>query len=340
MTGPTSRKAGVPPVGAVVIGRNEGARLLEALRSVRPHVAATVYVDSGSTDGSVAAARAEGAMVEELDTNTPFTAARARNVGLARLSKSGRFDLVQFIDGDCLLDPGWIDVASAFLDGRPRAAAACGRRREDRPGASIYNRLCDMEWNTPPGQAAACGGDAIYRMEALEASGGFDPALIAGEEPDLCLRLRQAGWEIWRLDAEMTRHDAAMTKASQWWRRMIRSGWAYAEGAARYGAGPEAYNRRAVWRIWLWAVIVPAVILLAGATLSPWAVPALLAIYPAMAVRIAVRRRRSHADPWPHAFLWAVASQAAKWPQLVGLLRYRRNRARGGTARIIEYKAP
>ena len=44
------------------------------------------------------------------------------------------------------------------------------------------------------------------------AASGFNATLIAGEEPELCLRLRQKGWEIWRLDAEMTLHDAAMTK--------------------------------------------------------------------------------------------------------------------------------
>ena len=56
-------------------------------------------------------------------------------------------------------------------------------------------------------------------MRGLYGVGGFNPAVIAGEEPELCVRLRQAGWKIHRLDAEMTLHDAAMTSWRQWWKR-------------------------------------------------------------------------------------------------------------------------
>ena len=44
-------------IGAVIIGRNEGARLERSLQALAGQVAQIVYVDSGSTDGSVAAAR-------------------------------------------------------------------------------------------------------------------------------------------------------------------------------------------------------------------------------------------------------------------------------------------
>ena len=42
-------------LGAVVIGRNEGARLERCLDSLQGTVACIVYADSGSEDGSVAA---------------------------------------------------------------------------------------------------------------------------------------------------------------------------------------------------------------------------------------------------------------------------------------------
>ncbi|MEM9139196.1 MAG: glycosyltransferase, partial [Pseudomonadota bacterium] len=205
-------------VGAVIIGRNEGARLIRCLASVGS-AACMVYVDSGSTDGSVQAAREAGAEVVELDMDMPFTAARARNAGLARLREIGAFDYVQFIDGDCELQPGWIALALAFLEEHPDVAVACGRRRERFPEASVYNRLCDHEWDTPVGEAKACGGDALMRMTALAAVGGYRDDLIAGEEPELCVRLRAAGWRVWRLDAEMTLHDADMHRFGQWWRR-------------------------------------------------------------------------------------------------------------------------
>ena len=224
-----------PIIDAVVIGRNEGARLVACLGSVRGQVRRLVYVDSGSTDASVAAARAAGAHVVALDMTLPFTAARARNAGLTVLAEAPP-DYVQLIDGDCVLDPGWIAAALAAFDRHPRAVVVCGRRRERFPEASVYNRLADLEWDTPVGQARACGGDALMRFAPVMTVGGFRDDLIAGEEPELCLRLARAGGEVWRIDAEMTLHDANLLRFGQWWRRMVRAGHAFAEGAALHGA--------------------------------------------------------------------------------------------------------
>jgi glycosyltransferase involved in cell wall biosynthesis len=143
-------------IGAVLIGRNEGARLLACLASVGAQAGRMVYVDSGSTDGSVTAAQAAGAVVVDLDLSQPFTAARARNEGLARLLEDGPLDYVQFIDGDCELCDGWIGTAAAFLDAHPDIAVVHGRRRERFPEASLYNQLCDWEWDRPLGEAKAC----------------------------------------------------------------------------------------------------------------------------------------------------------------------------------------
>ena len=219
-------------VAAVVIGRNEGERLKRCLASLQG-LAQLVYVDSGSTDGSLQAARDAGAEVVELDMTAPFTAARARNAGAALIDAP----FIQFVDGDCEVQPGWINAALTWLADRPEAAVACGRRRERAPEASVYNALADDEWNTPIGEATACGGDALIRTEAFLAAGGYRDDLIAGEEPELCLRLRRLGWSVWRLDEEMTLHDAAMTRFSQWWIRTRRAGHAFAEGAWLHGAG-------------------------------------------------------------------------------------------------------
>ncbi|HMC94328.1 MAG TPA: glycosyltransferase, partial [Polyangia bacterium] len=211
-----------------MIGRNEGERLRLCLRSLgcapvsggegaatdAPALAGPappcVYVDSGSTDGSVVLARGLGAHVVELDLGTPFTAARARNAGFRRLLEvAPGIAFVQFVDGDCEVVPGWLPRAARRLEERPELAVVCGRRRERFVGASLYNRLCDIEWDTPVGDARACGGDALIRRVALEGVGGYDPRLIAGEEPELCVRLRAAGFKVERLDADMTLHDAA-----------------------------------------------------------------------------------------------------------------------------------
>ena len=84
-------------IAAVLIGRNEGARLVAALAAIPPDVFPIVYVDSGSTDGSVAAAQAAGARVVNLDMSRPFTAARARNEGFAALG-TDLPEFVQFIE--------------------------------------------------------------------------------------------------------------------------------------------------------------------------------------------------------------------------------------------------
>ncbi|TCM78975.1 glycosyltransferase family 2 protein [Rhodovulum steppense] len=315
-------------IAAVVIGRNEGVRLISCLDSLVGKVGRIVYVDSGSTDGSLAAARVRGAEVVELDMTIPFTAARARNAGFARLAADGPPPAyVQFLDGDCALQPGWIETAAAFLDPRPRVAVACGRRRERFPEASVYNRLIDAEWDTPVGQARSCGGDALIRTEALAAVGGYDPTLIAGEEPELCVRLRAAGWEIWRLDAEMTLHDAAMTRFGQWWQRTRRGGHAFAQGAAMHGAPPERHYVPQLRRALAWGIALPLVTLL-GAFFTPWALVLLLA-WPAQALRLRLRGM-----PWARAVFLTLA----KLPEAQGVFTYLWRRLTRARTRLIEYK--
>lgn len=316
-------------IGAVVIGRNEGERLVRCLASMAGAAEQIIYVDSGSTDGSVAAAEAAGAKVVALDMTQPFTAARARNAGLEVLrAASPRPDYVQFVDGDCALQPDWIATARDFLAANPKAAVACGRRRERFPEASIYNRLIDREWDTPIGLAMYCGGDAMMRMAALDQVGGYRDDLIAGEEPELCVRLRQKDWEIWRLDAEMTLHDAAITRLGQWWTRTRRAGFAAAEGIALHGHLPERHGVRWTLRAVAWGVILPV----AGLIWLPWSLLLWLA-YPAQIARMAGKRGGDRWG-WESAFFGMLG----KFPEAQGALGYLWARLTRRRARLIEYK--
>lgn len=311
----------------MVIGRNEGERLLRCLTSMQAQVGRIVYVDSGSTDGSVAAAGDLGADVVVLDMNRPFTAARARNAGVARLAEAGLPGFVQFVDGDCELDPDWIATAGAALEADPGLAVVCGRRRERHPEASVYNALIDVEWDTPVGPAKACGGDALMRSTAFEQVGGFDPTLIAGEEPELCVRLRAAGWRIERLDAEMTLHDADMHRFGQWWKRSRRAGHAYAEGAFRHGAPPERHWVAETRRALLWGAVLPVAILLLALVVTPWAL-LLLGIYPLQILRLSRREGGRR----------ALFLTLSKFAEAQGVLGFHLGRLRGRRQALIEYK--
>lgn len=319
-------------IAAIAIGRNEGARLVQCLDSLQGQVGRIVYVDSGSTDGSVEMARARGAEVVALDMTRPFTAARARNAGLAQLHQGDVPEFVQLVDGDCEVRDGWIGKAAAFLQENPNVAVVCGRRRERFPEASIYNAHCDREWNTPVGEAKACGGDALMRIAALEEVDGYDPTLIAGEEPEMCVRLRAKGWKIWRLDAEMTLHDAAMTRFGQFWKRARRAGHAYAEGAWMHGTSPERHSVTETRRAILWGAALPSLFVVLALGLSPWFLLG-FAIYPAQVLRLA-RRGGGDRAAWQEAALLTLA----KFAEAAGVVEFHLRRLTGKRGKLIEYK--
>jgi GT2 family glycosyltransferase len=332
-------------LGVVVIGRNEGERLERCLRSLLGRAGAIVYVDSGSSDGSVAFARSLGIDVVDLDLSEPFTMPRGRNEGFRRLSEvAPDVRYVQFVDGDCEVMPGWLERACGELDARPDVAVVCGRRRERHPEASRYNRMCDIEWDGPLGDVSACGGDAMMRASVFRDAGGFVARMIAGEEAELCLRIRRAGWKVVRLDVPMTLHDAAITRFRQAWRRWVRGGHAYAEGWAIHRGGPERHNARPVASAVLWGAVLPATVVAAVAA-SWWRRELLglgLALLGAYAVLLwrAYRRCRRRIDSRRDAAWYAASCLLAKPAQVVGIATYFANRARRRRTGLIEYKEP
>ena len=320
--------------GAVVIGRNEGERLKSCLNSVLGEVNYVVYVDSGSTDGSVEYAASLGISIISLDISIPFTAARARNEGFFYLlNEHPELTFVQFIDGDCEVVDQWLTMAKNFLISHDDVAVVCGRRRERYPERSIYNLLCDIEWNTPVGQTLACGGDALIRVKTLKAVGGYNASVIAGEEPELCVRIRQQDMKVWRLDADMTLHDANMTHFKEWWQRNVRSGFAFALGAAMHGAAPERHWVRESRRGRLWGLYLPSLIIIAS-IIQPEMLM-LSGIYLLQITRIAISLRSKIKTNW----LYAIFITLAKFPEAQGQIRFLLNRLMRKQNTIIEYKS-
>jgi GT2 family glycosyltransferase len=193
--------------------------------------------------------------------------------------------------------------------------------------------LCDIEWDTPVGEARDCGGDAMMRVDAFESVQGYRADLIAGEEPELCIRLRASGWRIWRLDEEMTLHDAAMSRFSQWWKRTVRGGYAIAQGANLHGAPPERHYVRESRSAWFWGLGLPLFAFGSTAWIGPVGLAA-FAIYALQVVRLALRANRSTRENWWHSVFLVIG----KFPEVFGQLKFLYHRHLGGQSRLIEYK--
>ena len=324
-------------IAAVVIGRNEGERLAPSLRSATG--LPTVYVDSGSTDGSPEVARKLGLPVVELDAARPFSAARGRNEGLQEAMRLWpQTDFVMFLDGDCVLDANFPDAAAATLAEQPQCAIVTGHLSERHPEASIYNRLCALEWRGPAGvmeDVNGLGGIMMARVSALQEVGGFNEQAIAGEEPDLGVRLILAGYSLIKIDKLMATHDAEILTFGQWWKRSVRGGHALAHRYARHGRTRLRDGRRELLSALFWGFILPLVVV---ATLVPTKGLSflLLAAYGVIAWRVYryyLRSGASSSDAW----LASRFNIYSRFAHFVGVLRYGMNRVRG-RFHIIEYK--
>jgi len=329
---------GMQQIAAVVIGRNEGDNLKLSLQSVRLAGLSVVYADSGSTDGSAALARDLGFRTVELDPSRPFSAARGRNEGLEEALKHGTVEFVLFLDGDCILQPDFPPAAVRIFEQNPDCAIVTGHLSERHPEASIYNRLCAIEWRGPAGKIEnmnGLGGIMLARVSALREVGGFNEQAIAGEEPDLGVRLGLAGYSVIKIDRDMASHDAQMTRFSQWWTRAVRGGHALAHRYARHGRTRFKDGVRELRSDLFWGLALPLLILV---LLWPTrGLSLLLAVaYPLQGWRMYRRYLRSGLSPGD-ASLATRFILLGKFAEVVGIMRYCVNRVRG-RFHIIEYK--
>ena len=319
-----------PTLSIVIIGRNEGSRLERCLASVAAMLPVeggheTIYVDSASTDESVSIAQSFGASTIVLDADRP-TAARARNAGW----RAARAEWILFLDGDTTLDPHFSRLALAAAT--PAVAVVWGHRREMFPNANFFHRVLDLDWVYAPGLTEFCGGDALVRREALEAVNGFDPTLIAGEEPEMCARLRELGYVIRHLDCDMTRHDLAITRWSQYWRRASRAGYAYAQMAWRTrNRGVALWSSEAKGNALRASAILA---LLASAIVAPIIALALLTT---LTLRSAYRARWKSNDI-SSLLCYGLHSHLQQLPIFAGQLAFWRDLAQDRRRGLIEYK--
>jgi GT2 family glycosyltransferase len=314
-------------VGAVVIGKNEGGRLDRALEAVADRLEATVYVDSDSSDGSRERAAPRGVEVIHLREG-PFTPSRGRQVGFeALLARRPDLEFVQFLDGDCVVRPDWIEAAVHHLDAHPGVAAVCGRRREERTAASFWSRLMDVDWEGPSGEASHFGGDSLVRVAALRAAGGWSPNTINAEDVEVSFRLRAAGGRIERLGREMTLHDVRMTRFGEYWRRSLRAGYGYAEVGWRFRHGPGRLLLRRMASALLYGAVLPVVAVVGAWVWWPLAVGVAL-LYARLVLQLArfARERGAHRRL---ALAYGLLNALCKVAAALGVARYALDRLRG-----------
>jgi hypothetical protein len=286
--------------GVVVIGRNEGERLRAACSRAPARAEACVYVDSG-LDRRLRRAGARGWAPRscKLDmSRRSRRRARATPAFHGCWQLAPGVELVQFVDGDCEL-LARLDAGAEFLQQHPDVVAVAAGDAGALPGRvglqpAVRHRM----------EHAGRARRGVRRRRAvpgraLRAVGGYRDDLIAGEEPELCVRLRAAGGRVWRLDADMTlarRRDDAW---SQWWRRNVRSGHAFAEGARctarrRSAISPARRGAPCVGIACRW-------ILSRRLLVTPWALAAVAGLPAAVAAHRRSLARAGAPIPWTHA---------------------------------------
>ena len=196
-------------ISVIVIGKNEGERLVACLRSIQTALSAlaheVVYVDSCSTDQSLQTAKALGARCFLL-------AERKTTAGLGRFvgAKEARGEYLLFLDGDMQLQPGFAEkalmaIAAKGYDG------VCGIREDVYlRGGEVVCRNDNYFGCTQERLAPVFGGALMITRDALDACGGWATDTIACEEAELYARLKAIGCRIAEIPVPMILHTDAV----------------------------------------------------------------------------------------------------------------------------------
>ena len=196
-------------ISAIVIGKNEGARLDACMSSIRSAMGVLaheiIYVDSRSSDDSVERAKAHGARCYVLGAQKT-TAGLGRYVG----TQEAKGEYLLFLDGDMQLQKGFCEKAMMAM--AQRSYDGCTGIRKDiylKNGEIVGENDnyfgCRAERIVPE-----FGGALFIKKEALEKAGGWSPDTIACEEAELHARLKAHKLQIAELPVNMIIHTDAV----------------------------------------------------------------------------------------------------------------------------------
>lgn len=314
--------------GIVIIGRNEAHHLEWSLRSVLHEGLPCVYADCLSRDASLPIARKLKIPVVMV-SGEMLTAAKARNTGFNCLTAQfPSLEYIQFLDGDCQLKANWIATAVKILDENPRLAAISGILEERYPHAGLFHRLAAIEWHLAFQAPHRCGGVTLFRASALRDADGFNDVIRAGEEPELCHRLRQRGWEFKKVELPMATHDLGHASWRTWCRRQMRNGGGALQVYRLHAHEPQPLLRSYLFSIALWTLAGPLTALIAtvaaglavgfAAGLIVLMAACLGYVWQAWRIRAYVRRHGIGNS----ALVYSCMALAGKFPELLGVLFY------------------
>lgn len=325
-----------PLVSIVIIGRNEGDRLIQCIESVKnldypSNKKEIIYVDSRSSDRSVENAEALGVEKVYIIEQEKTCAAIGRNLGL----KHAEGELVLFLDGDTQISKDFLNRAIPHFE-NDEVAVVFGKRTEIYP-ESIFIRLCGSDWSQrTPGYTDTAAGDVLMKAKVIREIGGY-MEIIAGEDPEMSNRVINAGHKILFLDIDMVKHDLAMHSFSQYWKHSIRSGFAYAVVAdlTKERSTPLWVDERKkielLGALYITAPLLGIICSFILGTVTPFLIFTLMGV---MILGRSFIKNRKKGLGTGFNMIYTIHSHLLKIPLFIGLLTYMFNKNKS----LIEYK--
>ena len=261
-------------VSVILKTLNEEARIGAAIESVLAALdgigGEVIVADGGSRDDTLAIATRYPVQVVQLEPSIRPSCGIGPQLGF----QYSREPFICLMDGDMLLDPGFLPEALSYLSANPRAAGVTGHVEEMNDTSLEYvRRGRRVSPENRIGAIDRMNGGGLYRRAAIEQAGYLSDRNLHGyEEFDLGLRLRARGWTLHRLDGRFVRHFGHAINAYALLLRRWKSGYLRGIGEVlRAALGKPQWSRLvaelpelklwAVVYLWLAAMIVVPFIL-------------------------------------------------------------------------------